>query len=70
MRAARLYIWSIVVLLVLAAGCGYRLARFDNPELEGITTIAIPYFENKTYEPGLDAVFTYAFTNKFIETGR
>jgi hypothetical protein len=59
-----------VVLVVCASGCGYRIARFDNPELDGITTIAIPYFENKTYEPGLDAVFTYAFTNQFIETGR
>jgi hypothetical protein len=46
------------------------MARFDNPALEGMATIAIPYFENKTYEPGLDALFTYAFINKFIETHR
>jgi len=70
MSATRLYVLGIVLLLAFTGACGYRIARFDNPELEGTSTIAIPYFENKTYEPGLDAVFTYAFVNKFRETGR
>lgn len=70
MNAARLYVWGVVLLLAFSGACGYRIARFDNPELEGVHTIAIPYFENKTYEPGLDALFTYAFINKFISTGR
>lgn len=70
MRAARLCVAGVVLLLAFFTGCGYRMARFDNPALEGMTTIAIPYFENKTYEPGLDALFTYAFINKFIETHR
>ncbi len=70
MTATKLYVWGVLLLLAFSGACGYRMARFDNPELEGIATIAIPYFENKTYEPGLDAVFTYAFVNKFIENGR
>lgn len=64
------FVWGVVLLLVFSGACGYRMARFDNPELEGFTTIAIPYFENKTYEPGLDAIFTYAFNDTFIENGR
>jgi len=59
-----------MLLLVFSGACGYRMARFDNPELEGFTTIAIPYFKNKSYEPGLDAIFTYAFNDTFIENGR
>jgi len=59
-----------MLLLVFSGACGYRMARFDNPELEGFATIAIPYFQNKSYEPGLDAIFTYAFNDTFIENGR
>ncbi len=70
MNAARLCVWAMVLLCVCAGGCGYRLARFDNPDMDGITTIAIPYFENKSYEPGIDAIFTHAFVNKFVETKR
>lgn len=70
MSAARLYVGAVVLVLFFSGACGYRMARFDNPELEGINTIAIPFFENTTYEPGLDAIFTYAFSNKFIETKR
>ena len=64
------FVWGFMLLLVFAGACGYRMARFDNPELEGFTTIAIPYFQNKSYEPGLDAIFTYAFNDTFIENGR
>jgi len=70
MNAAKVYAWCAVLACACLVGCGYRLARFDNPALDGITTIAIPYFDNKSYEPGLDAIFTHAFVNKFIETKR
>jgi hypothetical protein len=70
MRAKKLCVMSAVLLCLVVSACGYRLARFDNPELEGFSTIAVPYFQNKSYEPGIDAIFTYAFVNKFIETGR
>ncbi len=70
MNTARVYAWGAVLACVCLTGCGYRLARFDNPEMAGIHTIAIPYFENKSYEPGLDAIFTHAFVRKFLETSR
>ena len=69
MSATR-FVWGVMLLLVFSGACGYRMARFDNPELEGFATIAIPYFQNKSYEPGLDAIFTYAFNDTFIENGR
>lgn len=70
MKSAGVNLWCTVVVCICLGGCGYRLARFDNPALDGMTTIAIPYFENKSYEPGLDAIFTHAFVDKFISTGR
>jgi len=41
-----------------------------NPLLQNITTIAIPYFKNKTFEPELEAIFTQAFVNEFVESRR
>lgn len=56
--------------LVLSAGCGYRLARPSNPVLEDVHTIAIPYFKNNSFEPGLEAIFTNAFVNEFVASRR
>ncbi|MEI6128196.1 MAG: LptE family protein [Pseudomonadota bacterium] len=60
----------IVAAGVLAAGCGYRLARSDNPLLSSMHTIAVPYFKNKTFEPEAEKIFTYAFVNEFVESKR
>jgi hypothetical protein len=50
------------------AGCGYHRARLDNPLLANYHTIAIPYFKNKTFEPGAEKIFTDAFMREFIES--
>jgi hypothetical protein len=55
-------------LLFVSAGCGYRLARSVNPLLDNVTSIAIPYFKNKTFEPGAETIFTHAFVNEFVES--
>ena len=39
------------------AGCGYRL-RADTKPPAGIRSVAVPTFENDTYEPGLELAFT------------
>ncbi|MCP4716628.1 MAG: LptE family protein, partial [Deltaproteobacteria bacterium] len=54
----------------LCSGCGYRLATPDGPLLDTVSTIAVPYFKNKTFEPGAEALFTAAFVNEFIESRR
>ena len=71
MKTRQLFITCIILLIVLAAaGCGYRLAGRDNPLLGGISTIAVPYFKNETFEAGADAVFTSAFADQFIQSKR
>jgi hypothetical protein len=60
----------IISFCLLSSSCGYRLARPVNPMLENVSTIAIPYFKNKTFEPEAEAIFTYAFINEFIESRR
>ncbi len=59
---------AVVFLLAVAGGCGYRLARYDNPLLKNVHSIAIPYFKNKTFEPEAEAIFTYAVVDEFIES--
>ncbi|MCP4630836.1 MAG: hypothetical protein GY850_46110, partial [bacterium] len=51
----------VAVVMVLCSGCGYRLATPDGPLLDTVSTIAVPYFKNKTFEPGAEALFTAAF---------
>jgi len=65
--------YSAIILLcvgLLWGGCGYRLARSDNPQLANIHTIAIPYFKNRTFEPEAEKVFACAFIDEFIESKR
>jgi hypothetical protein len=38
--------------------------------LENYDSIAIPYFENKTFEAEAVTIFTYAVVNEFIESKR
>ena len=52
------------------ACCGYHRARLDNPLLASYHTIAVPYFKNKTFEPGAEKIFTDAFMQEFIKSGR
>ncbi len=61
---------ALVFVSMIFFSCGYRLARPSNPLLEDIKTIAIPYFKNKTFEPEVETIFTYAFVNEFIESRR
>ncbi len=62
--------WIILTSVLIAAGCGYRLAGKDNPMLAGINTIAVPYFKNDTFEAGIESVFTNVFANEFINSKR
>jgi len=60
----------IIVLFFLLSGCGYHLASTANPMLDDYTSIAIPYFKNKTFEAEAVTIFTHAFVNEFIESKR
>jgi len=38
--------------------------------LDDYTSIAIPYFKNKTFEAEAVSIFTHAVVNEFVESGR
>ena len=59
-----------IIFSLLLSGCGYRLASTVNPMLDNYDSIAIPYFENKTFEAEAVTIFTYAVVNEFIESKR
>jgi outer membrane lipopolysaccharide assembly protein LptE/RlpB len=54
---------------LLAAGCGYHLARPGNNLPPEIQRIAIPTLKNETMEPGLEALLTDELRNRFAESG-
>jgi len=60
----------IFVLFLLLSGCGYHLASSVNPMLDDYTSIAIPYFKNKSFEAEAVSIFTHAVVNEFIESKR
>ena len=61
-------------LLLLAsfffAGCGYQIAGRGAHIPEGVRTIAIPVFENKTLEPIVEEEFTPVVIREFLRDSR
>ena len=43
---------------LLVQGCGYKVGSLSNGAPANVKTIAVPTFQNKTYEPGLELSFT------------
>jgi outer membrane lipopolysaccharide assembly protein LptE/RlpB len=65
--------WSAGILILMSffagsSGCGYHFIGKGKGTLGEIKNIAIPYFINKTYEPGIDRIFTDALVNEFVES--
>lgn len=52
--------------LFLLVACGYQMAGRETHIPPGLTSIAIPTFVNKTFEPGIEIPFTQAFLREFI----
>lgn len=59
----------LLLVLVGVAGCGYHLsgAKADLPE--GIKTVAVPPFENRTLEPDLGVVMAEAMQREILRRG-
>jgi outer membrane lipopolysaccharide assembly protein LptE/RlpB len=53
------------LLAVLAAGCGYHLARRGTALPADVRTLAVPVFKNETYEPGVEDLVTDALIREF-----
>jgi len=56
----------LIVCMVLISGCGYQMVGKETHVPPGLSSIAIPTFKNKTYEPGIEVQFTQAFLREFI----
>ncbi len=52
--------------LFLIMGCGYQMVGKETHVPPGLTSVSIPTFQNKTYEPGIEIQFTQGFLREFI----
>jgi outer membrane lipopolysaccharide assembly protein LptE/RlpB len=59
-----------ILVMVLLWGCGYQLVGKETHLPPGITSVAIPTFVNRTYQPGIEVPFTQAFLDDFIRDKR
>lgn len=64
-------IFTITLLcFLLLLGCGYQMVGKETHVPPDLTSIAIPTFINKTFEPGIEVPFTQAFLMEFIQDRR
>lgn len=59
---------SLLLLLALAAGCGYRLVRYEGA-LGDARRIAIHNLENDSFEPGVGSLVAGALHREFLRRG-
>ncbi len=59
---------TVVLLVLVMAGCGYHFIGQESGVLAGIDTIAIPYFVNKSFEPGMERYITEALVDEFVKS--
>lgn len=60
----------VLALLLLAAGCGYRFTVPNASLPAGLSSVRAPLFENRTSDPGAEAVFTEALRQHLHRAGR
>jgi outer membrane lipopolysaccharide assembly protein LptE/RlpB len=60
----------VLMSLMLASSCGYRLSGMGSLVPDGAKTIAVPTFINDTNEPSVDVEVTKAVVDEFIADGR
>ena len=56
----------MVLLVCLAAGCGYHLTGTSILLPDNIRTMAVPVFRNKTDQPAIEQPFTDAMVERFL----
>jgi hypothetical protein len=62
--------FSLLLLTVLAAGCGYKVAGQGNRLPQNLKVVAVPAFENQTPWMGLEQRLTGAVMQEFIHRTR
>lgn len=61
---------SLFQVLFALSGCGYHIAGKGLAMPWGVTSMAIPVFENDTAKPDIEGTVTSAFVNEFVNTVR
>jgi outer membrane lipopolysaccharide assembly protein LptE/RlpB len=69
MKTHRLIAAFLLAWFALLSGCGYELVREKGIYGGKITSIDIPVFANKTFEPQAPAFFTEAFSMELAGSG-
>ncbi len=59
---------TVAMVMFCLAGCGYHFIGQESGALSGIHTIAVPYFVNKSFEPGLERYVTEALVDEFVKS--
>ena len=66
-------IFAVISAACMAAlfvtGCGYHLGAAKPAVLQNVTTLAIPTFKNKTFEPNIEVLMADATIKQFQEDG-
>jgi outer membrane lipopolysaccharide assembly protein LptE/RlpB len=60
----------LIIWIALLLGCGYQLVGKETHVPPGLTSVAIPTFANRTFEPGIEVSFTRGFLKEFIQDRR
>jgi outer membrane lipopolysaccharide assembly protein LptE/RlpB len=61
---------SVLLLMLLAPGCGYHLTGHSSVLPPGVKKVGIPIFTNKTDRPDLEQRLTARIISEFITRGR
>jgi len=66
------WLWTVALLVVTVAGCGYHLSGRGGPPpfLEGVQIIAVPPFENRTKRPEIEQRVTEEVTRVLNSRGK
>jgi outer membrane lipopolysaccharide assembly protein LptE/RlpB len=57
-----------ILFIFSVAGCGYHFIGQQSEILSGIHSIAIPYFDNESYEAGLERYLTESLVDEFVKS--
>jgi hypothetical protein len=61
--------WFILLPLLLLTACGYTLVRDKGIFGGEITSVTLPVFKNRTFEPHVGSFFTDSFSRELVSSG-
>ena len=60
----------LICCVIPLVGCGYQLSGRETHVPPEVTSLAIPTFQNETFEPGIEVPLTQSFLKEFAFDGR